>query len=110
VTFDGIGQSGTVQEIALLHDNLSGKSRESGQLCLMTLRDGLANDFDFSSPFGDAGTRSSSLRTPHCAQLLPPAERLPHDKKKGAPACPGMPSGVAFETWDPPGKGESPPL
>jgi hypothetical protein len=58
VTFDGIGQSGTVQEIALLHDNLSGKSRESGQLCLMTLRDGLANDSDSSSPGGAEDNQS----------------------------------------------------
>jgi hypothetical protein len=28
----------------------------------------------------------------------------------GAPACPGLPWGLAFETWDPPRKGQSRPF
>jgi hypothetical protein len=31
------------------------------------------------------------------------------DKRLGAPACPGMPWGLAFETWAPPRKGQSSP-
>jgi hypothetical protein len=61
VTPDGVGQSGTVQQITLLHDNLSGKSL-------------LANDFDSSSPggaednqFHRASAAASSLaHSTHC--------------------------------------------
>jgi hypothetical protein len=57
VTLDGVGQSGTVQEIVLLQNHLSGKwlealrGADNGRRW-MTLRDGLANDFDSSSPGG----------------------------------------------------------
>jgi hypothetical protein len=33
----------------------------------------------------------------------------PTEHAKGAPACPGVPWGLAFETWDPPSKGQSNP-
>ena len=55
MTLDGVGQSG--QQITLLQNPLSGKLLEALRGAdkgrrWMTLRDGLVNDFDSSSPDG----------------------------------------------------------
>jgi hypothetical protein len=34
-----------------------------------------------------------------------PHQKIPTGNTMGAPACPGVPWGLAFETWDPPDKG-----
>jgi hypothetical protein len=36
-------------------------------------------------------------------QAFRPQLRPPY-KQMGAPACPGLPRGLAFETWDPPSR------
>jgi hypothetical protein len=44
---------------------------------------------------------------PEGAKPLSPLLHPRTEHAKGAPACPGMPWGLASETWDPPSKGQS---